>query len=129
MSQVDKLRASQLNKIRRLINTSGEIYSFTRYGTNKFGEPDPDRVEQIELRGVLHTMKSYVKTTTSEAAEIKAEKSPLILSLMSECTLKEGDQIIIDKTKYKVNDITDINNYGILADISLGVESEVKEDE
>lgn len=125
MVYTDKLKMCQFNKFKRLIATVGMEYSFSRYTLNKFKELDMSNAETVTVKGVWHTVNTYVKDTTEEATQIKLAKSPAILCLFSGCNLKVNDILNITvneiTTLYKVNDVNNVNDLSILADVSLGV--------
>ena len=112
-------------KITRELKRSGIEYKFTRNKKNKFGE-NIDGGESIgKLQGIYHEQSSYVKTTTSEAAQTRTKKIPMILCLYEDTAslqLQKGDIVKINSKTFKVKGVTNIQEWNIISDISLEVE-------
>lgn len=112
------------NRIKRLLKTSGMTYTFTSIRTDEYNQPTAEGGENISILGVYHEQNSFISVTSSDAASIQRKKSPMILTLLDESVkkLKQGDVISIGEYSYKVSGISDIQNYGVAADIYLEME-------
>ena len=109
-----------LHRIEIDIKFHGVDYTFLKYGKDKFGQPSEQPTEQIVLKGIYHESNSYIKTTGSEASEISTKKNPMILCLFEYGNkVQQGDFVYIRGDKYKVSGVLDIQNYSVVADISL----------
>ena len=109
-----------LHKIETELNFHGIEYTFLRCGKDKFGQPSEQLTEQIVLKGIYHESNSYITTSGSEASETRTKKSPMILCLFEDgCKVQQGDVVCIRGNKYKVSGVLDIQNYSVVADISL----------
>lgn len=109
-----------LHRLQVQLNMRGIEYVFSRQASDKFGQPLDDVKEQIKLNGIYHESNSYIQTTGSDATVIRTEKSPMILCLFEDGNkVKQGDVITIEGKMFKVSGVLNIQNYSIVADISL----------
>ena len=109
-----------LHRLQVQLNMRGIEYVFGRQALDKFGQPSDDTEEQIKLKGIYHESNSYIQTTGSDATIIRTEKSPMILCLFEDGNkVKQGDIITIEGKMFKVSGVLNIQNYSIVADISL----------
>lgn len=109
----------ELNKIRRLINVNGILYTFKRDMVDDFKEVT-GAVSEMTVKGVFHQTTQHISVVGSDAASVQQKSSPYILALYAdaEC-LAQGDHVVINGVKYKVTGLTDVNNWNIAIDISL----------
>lgn len=112
------------NKVRRLLKTSGLTYTFTSVRTDEYNQPTAAGGESISIVGIYHERNSFITETTSEAASVQRKKSPMILTLLDDSVkkLKQGDILLLGEKCYRVSGVLDIQNYGVVADISLEME-------
>lgn len=111
----------ELNKIRRLIRVQGVQYTFYQDELNDFNEPTGG-TSAITVQGIFHQTTSHVTVVASNASSVQTKPSPYILTLYTEAEgIRQGDYLTIDGTRYKVNGLTDVNNWHIATDISLEV--------
>lgn len=110
------------NKVSRLLKTNGLEYQFTLMGEDDYHQPVEGST--ITLKGIYHEANSFISVASSDAASLQRKKSPMILTLFDDSVkkLKQGDRVSINSTSYKVSGILDIQNYGVVADISLEME-------
>ena len=109
-----------LHKMKTELNFYGVEYTFLRCGKDKFGQPSEQLTEQIVLKGIYHESNSYITTSGSEASETRTKKSPMILCLFEDGNkVQQGDVVYVRGNKYKVSGVLDIQNYSVVADISL----------
>lgn len=110
-------------KIQREIKRSGRQFVFQRYGKNKFGELDTSTITSAGvLFGIYHEENSYVTIKVGETTQIRKQKQPRILCLfesVSDIGLQLGDWIDLNGKRYKYNACTNIQEWNIIADISL----------
>ena len=101
-------------------NMRGIEYVFSRQALDKFGQPLDDTQEEIKLKGIYHESNGYIQTAGYDAAIIRTEKSPMILCLFDDGNkIKQGDMITIAEKTFRVSGVLNIQNYSIVADISL----------
>lgn len=111
--------AFQLNKVRRLIRTRGQAFKFDKPGKNEFGEPNGETVSHI-IQGVFHETTSYASKTTTEASTIRKKSSPMVLMLWESVgELHHKDVLTFNGKPYRVNEIKNIAEANLVADISL----------
>lgn len=112
------------NKIKRLLKTNGIAYTFTSIRTDEYNQPTTEGGEEISIVGVYHEQNSFISVNSSDAASVQKKKSPMILTLLDDSVkrLKQGDVVLIGERMYRVSGILDVQNYGVVADISLEME-------
>lgn len=118
-------------KLKRELLRSGKTYEFVRNGSNAFGEPVGDAIAIGGLTGLYHEQNSNVQITSSDASQVRTKKLPMILCLYEDIasfSLKTGDYTIINNRKFVVTGIVDVQEWQIVADISLELVDDVTED-
>lgn len=109
-------------KLRRELKRIGKEYEFKRAVLNKFKEPTNESVSAGKLIGLYHEQNSSVSVTTGETTQTRTKKVPMILCLYEDAkTLKLGDIVEINSKKLKVTGVVNIQEWNIIADISLEV--------
>ena len=109
-----------LHRLQVQLNMRGIEYVFSRQALDKFGQPLDDTQEEIKLKGIYHESNGYIQTSGSDATTIRTEKSPMILCLFEDGNkIKQGDMITIVEKTFRVSGVLNIQNYSIVADISL----------
>ena len=116
-------KAFQLNKVRRFINTYGQIFQFDKPGKNEFGEPNGETVSH-KIKGVFHETSGfasgYITKTTSDSTTIRLKSNPMFLTLWESVgDLKHQDELIFNDKKYRVNGVTNLLQANLIAEISL----------
>lgn len=109
----------QLNKVRRLINTQGKLFTFKRTGTNEFGEPN-GQTESVNIKGVYHETTSFLSKSATEATTIRQKPSPMILCMWEDAQkILHTDELAFNGKSYKVGEVKNISEANIVGDISL----------
>lgn len=111
-------------KLKRELKRSGIDYEFQRLGVNDFGEPDEEPTVVGNLKGLYHEQNSNIEITTGDTTRVRTKKIPMILCLFDDTTslaLKIDDFLFINKKKFKVTGIVNIQEWSIISDISLEV--------
>lgn len=111
-------------KLKRELKRSGIDYEFQRLGVNDFGEPDDEPTVVGSLKGLYHEQNSNIEITTGDTTRVRTKKIPMILCLFDDATslaLKIDDFLFINKKKFKVTGIVNIQEWSIISDISLEV--------
>ena len=113
--------AFQLHKVRRMIKTQGQKLVFTRMAEDEYHEPNAEDVSYIEITGVYHeTYVGHLTKTTADSTVLRQKVSPMFLCLWEEAQhLLHTDQTTINEKTYRINQIHNIAEAGIVADISL----------
>ena len=108
--------------VKREIARKGSTYTVKRNKVDKYGEPTQEVEEVAALRGLFHISKGFVTKNTSDGSQTKTKGQPMILALWKECkTIQNGDFVVINGNTYKITDKNNIEEYNIIADISLEV--------
>lgn len=120
-------------KLKRELKRSGKTYRIGRYDVNEFGEPVKGFVNSTscvgKFRGLYHEQNGYVQKSMMDTTQVISKKIPMIMCLyedINNLNLKVDDFIQvgesgknIDFSEYRIVGITNIQNWGIIADISL----------
>lgn len=119
-------------RLKRFLNTGGQPFTFIEWGKNEFNEPNDTVKSSQTILGVLHKSSSNSMMNSSipsESAGSKTRSSPqvsIITSWESLVTgfsggkeLSPGMGIEIDSVMYKIVKTDNLNNWGIVAEISL----------
>lgn len=120
----------EVYKLRRELKRSGKIYKVERYGVNGYGEPIKNATIKVgEFKGLYHEQNGYMQMSTTDTTQVIYKKIPMIMCLYEDIdnlNLKVDDFIQIgesggniDFSEYRVTGVTNIQNWGIIADISL----------
>lgn len=114
-------------KIKRELKRSGIDYEFKRHGKNEFGEPNDEIVSVGKIKGIYHEQNTSVQSTqlsSSGVVQVRSKRKPMILCLYDDVTnleLKIGDILELNDKTLKVVAVSNIQQWGIISDISLEV--------
>ena len=111
-------------KIKRELKRSGIDYEFKRSGVNDFGEPVGEPTVVGTIRGLYHEQNSSVQVTTGDTTQVRTKKIPMILCLYEDAAslvLQVGDELKVNNKTLKVTGVVNIQEWNIIADISLEV--------
>ena len=112
-------KAFQLNKVRRFLNTHGQIFQFDKPDKNEFGEPNGETVSH-ELKGVFHETSGYVAKTSDDSTTVRTKPTTQLLTLWESVgPLQHQDKLVFNDKTYKVNEITNLLQANLVAEISL----------
>lgn len=120
-------------KLKRELKRSGKTYKIGRYAVNEYGEPIKGSINSTscvgKFRGLYHEQNGYIQKSMMDTTQIISKKIPMIMCLyedINKLNLKVDDFIqigdsdkSIDFSEYRITGITNIQNWGIVADISL----------
>lgn len=111
----------QLNKFRRLICTVGEHFTFTRSGSDEYGEPSEEQSSRT-FPGVFHEAAGYVYLgdTPYDAATRVQRVMPMILMLRDDAiNIERDDRLHYNGHVFRVIEVKDVSDSGVVADLSL----------
>lgn len=109
-------------KLRRELKRIGKEYEFKRAKLNDFKEPTKDSVVVGKLTGLYHEQNSNVSVNTGDTTQTRTKKVPMILCLYEDAKfLKMDDTVKINSKTFKVTGVVNIQEWNIIADISLEV--------
>ena len=115
----------EMYKLKRLLKRNGNEYEIIRAGTNPFGEPDASYQETIgTINGLYHEESVDIQVVTGDTTQTRTKKSPMILCTYEDAAyvdLKINDLIVINEKTFKVTGVVNIQEWSIIADISLEV--------
>lgn len=111
-------------KLKKELKTSGIDYEFKRLKVNDFDEPTGESEVVATIKGLYHEQNSNIQITTGETTQIRTKKIPMVLCLYEDAALaalKVGDVVTINSKTFKVTGVVNIQEWSIIADISLEV--------
>lgn len=135
-------------KLKRELKKSGINYEFKRFKKNKFGEPTGEvawrqnpvplfplfidesigrvlgtMVDNVGIiSGLYHEQNSNIQITSGDTTQIRTKKIPMILCLYEDAaSLVPGDIVMINNKIFKATGVVNIQEWGIIGDISLEV--------
>lgn len=110
-------------KLVRELKRCGRLYTFFREGKNQYGEPNGTPAQVCCMIGLYHEQNSNIELMTGDTTQIRTKKIPMILCLCEQETLllKQGDYMLLHGKKFVVTGIVDVQEWGIILDISLEV--------
>lgn len=115
-------RKFEAYKVQREIKRSGSEYVFKRNGVNEYGEPSEDEEEVAKVSGLYHEESEKVVVNNGDAVRIRTQKNPSVLCLYDEAKkIQSGDWCMIGKKKCVVTAMIDFQEWGLIADIVMGV--------
>ena len=109
-------------KVGKQIKSSGRNYTFFRNSLNDFGEPSGNNTVVGNVFGLYHEENSFISISTGETTQYRNKKQPKILCLFEDIAnlgLVNGDFVWINGKLFSLSSITNIQEWGIVADISL----------
>lgn len=112
----------EIKKLEIGLNKSGKLCKVKRQGLNKFKEPNNILEDIVEFKGLYHEQNSYIKLNITEQAQYVNKKIPMILCKFEDVGLiKQNDILTYNNKDFKVTGITNIQEWNLIADISLEV--------
>lgn len=114
-------------KIKRELKRSGIDYEFKRIVKNEFDESDGEMESIGKIKGIYHeetVVNGIMTITLNDNVQVRSKKSPMILCLYEDTAslvLKVGDIVKFNNKVFKVVGISNIQEWSIIADISLEV--------
>lgn len=111
-------------KIMREIKRIGIEVNFLRQDVNKFKEPigEPKSIGVISC--IYHEQNGSVRITMGDTTQVRSKKVPMLLCLysdVSQISIQVGDQVKLNGKTFNVTGITNIQEWNVVADISLEV--------
>lgn len=111
-------------KLTRELKRSNKEYEFVRSKVNAFGEPINEAMTVGRFKGIYHEENSNIQITEGETIRIRTKKIPMILCLYDDVVslgLAIDDKTTINSRTFKVTGIVNIQEWNIIADVSLEV--------
>lgn len=115
----------ELHKVEREIRTHGSAYNFERIPVDEYGEYklEEPREQVCTVNGIYHISKGYITQTSADSSTVRSKGQPMILCVIDDNSkkIKNNDICFLAGAHYRVIEKNDIQNYGIIYDISLEV--------
>lgn len=110
----------ELHKVKREIQIHGSVYEFRRDILNEYEEPTGESEKVAEIKGLFHQTKGYVSRKVSDATTTQTKGQPMIMAVFEDVkSVQMNDKVVVSGKEYRVTGANDINNYGIVCDVSL----------
>lgn len=117
---IQHLKQWELSKVEREILTHGEKYLFSRYKLDERNERTDETEDVAEIKGLFHTSKSFLTKTVGDGNVTHGKGQPMVLTSYSEGKVLLMDDIVtIGDMMYHVTGLNNVEQYGILLDVSL----------
>lgn len=117
-------KSFELYKVKREIKQHGKTYDFYRSGKNEFGETTENKEKIATIDALYHEENGHVYLTSDDTTyiESRTKKTPNLLCAYTDALkLKVHDTVQINNKNFEVVAITNIQEWSIVADISLEV--------
>lgn len=120
----------ELYKLRRTLMRNGIDVTFYRKPKNEYGEPSGVGFKICTVRCLYHESNSFKTFATADGSTTVTEKKPMLLCAVDDLknnNIEAGDYTVLDDAVYggkkalRFVGVDDIQNFGIIADISLEV--------
>lgn len=111
-------------KLKRELKRSGTFFDLKRHIENEFGEKILEPQITGGILGLYHEQNSNIQILNGETTRSRTEKLPMILCLLDDVVknkIQVDDFIRMNGRIFKVTGIVNIQEWNIIADISLEV--------
>lgn len=109
-------------KIERELKRSGVDVSFMRKAKNAYGEDTDTSLLVCVAKCLYHVETGYLQVSTQEGAQTRFKRIPKLLCLKDDVLpVRMGDVVVYKGKTYSVCGVDDIQEWGIIADVSLEV--------
>lgn len=110
------------DRLKRIIAVSGLSYTFQRFGKDSYHQPTTTVIYSKALKGVYHESSAYSPLATSDAGRVGNSPQPMLLTEFGDSKgLQKGDTVVIATKTYRVTDVRDVGDFGIIGEVSLEV--------
>lgn len=119
-------------RLKRFLSTGGQEFTFIETERNEYGEPTETVSSSVLIFGVLHKSSSSGydsagSVTSSAGSKVRSHPGVSIMTSWESLfpgysggkDLSPGMFIEIDNTKYKIIKTSNLNDWGIVADVFL----------
>ena len=113
----------ELHKVKQEILRHGEQYNFLRNKTNQYGEPTDEEPETVAtICGLFHVSKGYATKNVQDGTRTHSKGQPMLLCCYDDVeSIQSEDYFVLNGNTYKVVEKNNIQEYNIVANISLEV--------
>ena len=116
----EKALKRELYKVLREIKIHGDEYLFFRTKQDEFGEDTKETEYIAMINGLYHISKGYVTKNVSDGTITHTKGEPMLLIPFEQSEkLQNGDFFKWNESKYVITEKYDIQNYGIVCNVSL----------
>lgn len=117
---IEHAKKWELSKVTREIKTHGEAYTFSRYKLDSRNERTDETEKIAEIKGLFHTVKSYLTKTVGDGNVTHSKGQPVILISYEDGKILSMDDIVtVGDMTYHVTGLNNVEQYGILLEVSL----------
>lgn len=112
----------EMQKVKREIETHGEMHTFFREVLDLDGESTGETEEIKTIEGLAHISGTYVSRETTDATEVRTKRQPMLLCLWEDAKeIKNKDFVFINEQRFVVVNKRNVNECNIVCDFSLEV--------
>ena len=109
----------QLHKVRQAIKAHGRVMTVKIPFLDAYDEPVED-AEVVTVMGLYHETTGYITKSTKDGSSMNRKSSPMFLCEKTSVTrIYPGLKAQIGNRQYIVVEIKDLDEAGVIADISL----------
>lgn len=109
-----------LHVVKQNIKQHGATYTFQRYKKDERGQETTELTTVCGLNALFHISKGYVTKSTGDYGVTRSKGQPMLLCITENSEdIELLDVVTVGKNMYRVTEVNDLNNEGIIADISL----------
>lgn len=109
-----------LQVVKQNIKQHGTAYTFQRYKKDSRGQETSELEEVGKLSALFHISKGYVTKTIGDSGFTRAKGQPMLLCVTEDADFIQVKDIVIVKSfLYRVTEKNDLNQEGMITDISL----------
>ena len=109
------------NKVQKEISHRGSTYLFKRYSKDDYGQT-LDEIISVSIQCIFHQSSGFKALTVADSTKVETKPQPMIMCLKEDADkLAKEDVVEINGNKYAIVGFNDIQNYGVVNDISLEI--------
>lgn len=111
----------ELHKVLREIQIHGTSYTFYREKVDECGELIEQEPETVtDVKGLFHVSKGYITQNIQDGTKTHSKGQPMLMVAYEDVKqICSDDYFVTNGNKYKVVEKNNIQEYGIVTDISL----------
>lgn len=112
--------ANELYKVKREIVIHGSSYEVYKDVLDEYNEKTDEQVKVGTIKGLFHISKGYIAEAIQDGTRTHSKGQPMLLMTCEESqSVLVGHYLLINQNKYKVIEKNNIQEYGIIVDVSL----------
>lgn len=112
-----------LHRLSQQIAWQGKRYTFYRRQVNEFNEQSTEPAKLSDIKGLFHNGSSnHVVVNTTDNGQVIEKNTPYIMTTWGQGKMLQlNDEVTINEKTYRVTAVANINEYSLIAEVSLEV--------